>query len=39
MILFLYVDDIFLTGEENIIGECKKKLPAQFETKYLCMTH
>ena len=39
MIPFLYVDDIFLTGEENIIGECKKKLPAQFEIKDICMTH
>jgi hypothetical protein len=22
----LYVDDLFLTGEENLITECKKKL-------------
>jgi hypothetical protein len=26
VILMLYVDDLFLTGEENIITECKKKL-------------
>jgi hypothetical protein len=26
VILFLYVDDLLLTGEENIIIECKKKL-------------
>jgi hypothetical protein len=26
VILLLYVDDMFLTGEENIIIECKRKL-------------
>jgi hypothetical protein len=26
MIFLLYVDDLFLTGEENLITECKKKL-------------
>ena len=26
MILLLYVDDLFLTGEENLITKCKKKL-------------
>ena len=26
MILLLYVDDLFLTGEDNLISECKKKL-------------
>jgi hypothetical protein len=26
VILFLYVDDLFLTGEENIITECTKRL-------------
>jgi hypothetical protein len=26
MILLLYVDDLFLTGEEMLITECKKKL-------------
>ena len=26
VILFLYVDDLFLTGNENQISECKKKL-------------
>jgi hypothetical protein len=34
-ILFLYVDDLFLTGEENLISDCKKKLAAEFELKYL----
>jgi hypothetical protein len=27
-ILLLYVDDLFLTGEENLITDCKKKLAA-----------
>ena len=39
MILFLYVDDIFLTSEEKIICECKKKLPNQFEIKDICTAH
>jgi hypothetical protein len=26
VILSLYVDDLFLTGEENLITECKKRL-------------
>ena len=26
MILLLYVDDLFLTGEDKLIIECKKKL-------------
>jgi hypothetical protein len=26
VILLLYVDDLFLTGEEKLITECKKKL-------------
>jgi hypothetical protein len=28
VILLLYVDDLFLTGEENLITYCKKKLVA-----------
>ena len=28
MILLLYVDDLFLTGEDKLIDECKKKLTA-----------
>jgi hypothetical protein len=35
MILLLYVDDLFLTGEENLITECKKKL----EMKDLGLMH
>jgi hypothetical protein len=33
VIFLLYVDDLFLTGEENLITDCKKKLIAEFEMK------
>ena len=39
IILLLYVDDLFLTGEENLIIECKKKLDAEFEMKDLSIMH
>jgi hypothetical protein len=39
VILLLYVDDLFLTGEENLIIECKKKLASEFEMKYLGLMH
>ena len=39
MILLLYVDDLFLTGEEKLISDCKKKLVAEFEMKDLGMMH
>jgi hypothetical protein len=39
MILLLYVDDLFLTGEENLITECKKKLSSEFEMKDLGLMH
>jgi hypothetical protein len=39
VILLLYVDDLFLTGEENIIIDCKKKLFAEFEMKDLGLMH
>ena len=29
-ILLLYVDDLFLTGNEKQIVECKKKFPEEF---------
>jgi hypothetical protein len=35
VILLLYVDDLFLTGEEKLIAECKKRLVVEFEMKYL----
>ena len=39
VILLLYVDDLFLTGEENLITECKKNLSSKFEMKYLGLMH
>ena len=39
LILVLYVDDIFLTGEENLIVECKRELTSEFEMKYLVLMH
>ena len=39
MILLLYVDDLFLIGEEKLISECKKKLAEKFEMKYPGMMH
>jgi hypothetical protein len=39
VILLLYVDDLFLTREEKLITECKKKLTAEFEMKDLGMMH
>jgi hypothetical protein len=38
-ILLLYVDDLFLTGEENLIIDCKKKLVAEFEIKDIGLMH
>jgi hypothetical protein len=35
VILLLYVDDLFLTGEEKLITDCKKKLATKFEMKDL----
>jgi hypothetical protein len=39
VILLLYVDDLFLTGEENLITECKKKIASEFEMKDLDLMH
>ena len=39
VILLLYVDDLFLTGNEKQIVECKKKLAEEFEMKDLGITH
>jgi hypothetical protein len=39
VILLLYVDDLFLTREENLITECKKRLASEFEMKYLGLMH
>ena len=37
--LLLYVDDLFLTGNEKEITDCKKKLDEEFEMKYLVLMH
>jgi hypothetical protein len=39
VILLLYMDDLFLTREENLITECKKKLAVEFEMKDLGLMH
>jgi hypothetical protein len=39
IILLLYVNDLFLTREENLITDCKKKLAAEFEMKDLGLMH
>jgi hypothetical protein len=39
IILLLYVDDLFLTDEEKLITNCKKKLYAEFEMKDLGLMH
>ena len=39
MILLLYIGDLFLTGEENLILDSKRKLVAEFEMKDLSMMH
>ena len=39
MILLLFVDDLFLTGEEKLILDSKRKLTAEFEMKDLGMKH
>jgi hypothetical protein len=39
VILLLYVDNLFLIGEEKLITDCKKKLAAEFEMKDLGLMH
>jgi hypothetical protein len=39
VILLLYMDDLFLTGEEKLITECKKRLASKFEMKDLGLMH
>lgn len=39
MILVLYVDDLFVTGEEHLIIKCKKELASEFEMKDLKYMH
>ena len=39
VLVLLYVDDLFLIGEEKLIIDSKRRLVTQFELKYLCLTH
>ena len=39
MILLLYVDDLFVTGEDGLIAYTKRNLAAKFEMNYLGMMH
>jgi hypothetical protein len=39
LILVLYVDDLFLTRDEQLITNCKANLAAKFEMKYLGLMH
>jgi hypothetical protein len=39
LILVLYVDDLFLTGSERLIDECKRALASEFEMKDLGKMH
>ena len=35
----LYVDDLFLTGADPLIHQCKSELAAEFEMKDLGLMH
>ena len=39
VMLLLYVDDLFVTGMDELIADTKIKLAAKFEMKYLGMMH
>jgi hypothetical protein len=39
VILLLYVDDLFITGEESLIIQCKKELASEFDMKDLGLMH
>ena len=39
VMLLLYVDDLFLTGENELIADAKSRLAAEFEMKDLGMMH
>jgi hypothetical protein len=39
LILVFYVDDVFLTGSERLIVECKHALTSEFVMKDLGMMH
>ena len=39
MILLLYVDDLFLTDDEELVTNARRRLATEFEMKYLGMMH
>ena len=39
VILLLYVDDLFLKGEDELIKDARRRLATEFEMKYLGMMH
>ena len=39
LILVLYVDDLFVTGDEQLIEQCKRELTSEFELKDLGLMH
>ena len=39
VLLLLYVDDLFLTGDEELISKTKEKLSSEFEMKDLGLMH
>jgi hypothetical protein len=39
VILLLYVDDLFIIGEESLIIQCKKELASEFDMKDLGLMH
>jgi hypothetical protein len=39
LIIVLYVDDLILTGDEQLIHSCKEDLAKEFEMKYLGLLH
>ena len=39
LILVLYMDDLFLTGADPLIHQCKRELAAEFEMKDLGLMH
>ena len=39
LILFIYVDDLFITGAEKLIASCKKDLASEFDMKDIRLMH
>jgi hypothetical protein len=39
VIILIYVDNLFITGEESLIIQCKKELASEFDMKDLGLMH